>query len=437
MAKNRNNDGFINNSFLVILIVVLTMVSVAMGVFWFYVKHFEDKFTVTTGYMNESPYFQDYDGGRLLFGEFNIYTNEEETVNGVSLYEMQLTRYTDKNHETFEKLGIQAVGNVYNNNVTRSWLGWWKSITETGYIGDIEGTGWSNRFKDDVQGNNFYKNKNNSLFYYNNSEATKGDSYVSSSSSSITNNTHFYFNIGTKVYKLALRGRYLAKEGEAALGWREEYFIDVTPEYMFVDMYKTIKSAPVGTSYIPWDLGEYFYIYDENDEPIKSDAQDLFAWIKINKYTDGAVRATQSMFGLIAEDPKYNSLGETEEEFYDVYTLYNLNESHFDKRSSVTEEGKYLLTLKTSVVEEIKKYKNLFVQVNLNLNDSNIIGFDYYCFDNVKVNNIKLTSSTEKDFKFMTSYCSSTASVDKITYTKNINLIFNSENKSELVEVAV
>ena len=206
-----------------------------------------------------------------------------------------------------------------------------------------------------------------------------------------------------------------------------------TMEEFMQTLANIIKSSTAGTGdyTLPViDLGDFLHLYevDENgtvsDTPIGVGGQ-INSYFTMDVHFDkrGMTYAGQSMFGIVANDPEFNISGiDYDAEYWKTTTVYNLNESDFDVRYSTADLG-YYYALSAETINELKNFENLDINIVFdisNIENVNVLGFDYYSLNGIKVNSLTITSDIERDFNLLAGALKDTG-LTKI-YVKNVNI---------------
>lgn len=208
-------------------------------------------------------------------------------------------------------------------------------------------------------------------------------------------------------------------------------------KYTFEDLLLLIKdiikssSNGTGTSVIPLiDLGDFLHVYnlDEKgrveDEPI-DDKNFINSYFSMKTTYDkrGMVWAKQSMFKSVSYDSEYNVSGLIDNaDYWQVFSKINLNESDFEFRES--ENGNYYY-LSPDKLSELKSYSNLDIYIDFNLdklNDSKVLGFDYFAFYGIKIKALNITSSKLWTIEFLENSLKNT-NLNNFNYSSTIEII--------------
>lgn len=216
-----------------------------------------------------------------------------------------------------------------------------------------------------------------------------------------------------------------------------------TYNYTFEDLLlkikQIVKSCSNGTSdgvISLIDLGDFLHIYEYNKENGQfsgealggnTDNSLINSYFTMQTHFDnrGATWYRQSIFGSVAGDSSYNITGLTDNvDYWKATTTFELTEQDFDARYSQVDNGFYYV-LPTTLISELKDYENLEINITFNVSNLNVnvIGFDYYALNGIKVNSLTITSSTQRDFKLMVGSLKDTGLTSSNILLTNINLV--------------
>lgn len=222
------------------------------------------------------------------------------------------------------------------------------------------------------------------------------------------------------------------------VGIDASYEKPVTRFYTILDVMlhfkNLIKSCSAGTGdyTLPVvDLGDFIHVYDvDKNGKVKEDkigdGGQVNAYFSMDVHYDrrGMVYADQSMYGSVTGDSNFNISGVDYDVDYWKSTLqYNITETDFVARYSSAEQG-YYYSLSNDLINELKKYDNLEIDIVFNLDklkNVNVLGLDYYALNGIEVSSLTITSLTQKDFTLSAGSLKDTG-LTKVS-TKNVNLI--------------
>lgn len=219
-----------------------------------------------------------------------------------------------------------------------------------------------------------------------------------------------------------------------------------TMEEFMQELADIIKSSSAGTGdyTLPViDLGDFLHLYevDENgtvsDTPIGAGGQ-INSYFTMDVHNDrrGMTYAGQSMFGIVANDPDFNISGiDFDSEIWKTTVVYNLDERDFISRFSNAESG-YYYSLSSETINELKSFDNLDVEIVFdisNLIDTNVLGFDYYSLNGIKVHSLTITSDIKCNFTLLAGALKDTGLTKIYTTNIEINNISGTEVEYEVV----
>lgn len=214
-------------------------------------------------------------------------------------------------------------------------------------------------------------------------------------------------------------------------------------EYTFEDLLLKIKqiikscSNGTGDGVIPLiDLGDFLHIYEYDTasgqfagEPVGGNTENslINSYFTMQTHFDnrGMAWFKQSIFGSVAGDSQFNTTGLTDNvDYWKATSTFELTEQNFETRYSQIDNGFYY-ALPTSLINELKDYENLEINITFNVSnlEVNVIGFDYYALNGIKVNSLTITSSTQRDFKLMVGSLKDTGLTSSNIHLTNINLV--------------
>ena len=411
----------IGNCCLVFLAVLSVLVSLGYGYYHFFVKDI----TIGVNYIdNQIPIDLvekaddlteeeiDYYESRMLFN-VNYYSNDKN--NGVELQEMRLDYFTDYT------LGVA-------------------SCRSTGmqYLGDFET--YTKKVNSESEANNrvvedfYYYDTTNMVSWTGGKVATQ-----------LNRNAILIIKIDDKPYSLQLTGGY---DVYGRL-WGFLWTVKTGHTYydygdVFADVMNAVKSNSKGYGdyYITLDLSEYFtvseydkdtgkYVADRTTDIIKN-----YAVLKFHYDENGAINSNQSLYGIIACNPKYD----IEEEHIDTTywqerMVYNLTNSDLVYRYSETYNGYFVsLSMETKKLFKDMPRAKVNITIDTNLNNKKVVGIDYNGFENFEIDTLKITGN-EMQFYVLDKGLFNTK-LQKLIKNSEISLNFaeNSTN-SEFLEV--
>lgn len=213
----------------------------------------------------------------------------------------------------------------------------------------------------------------------------------------------------------------------------ETYTYNYDFEDLLIKVKQIIKSFSNGTGdgIIPLiDLGDFLHIY-----PINEDGQIAGEPLGVHTLTNsyftmachydnrGMVWAKQSIFNAVAGDGEFNISGiNNDAEYWQSHTQYILKESDFNKRYVTAEDG-YYYTLSLEVIDEIKNFKDIDINVVFDISklEDKVLGFDYLALNGLKIRSLTIKSDIQQNFTLLANSLKDTG----LTYieTENVTII--------------
>lgn len=250
---------------------------------------------------------------------------------------------------------------------------------------------------------------------------------------------NFLVSSDDSIYRLKFKDELVKKKYKTWIfGANKSYYNKMDINYfsfLLYDKISTLKTED-GTFFLTIDMSKIFdiEIYDQDKQefaaPNSSENKNLLKF-KINISSNGATKASQSIFKKINGDPDYNyfSLNEDNELFWKYINFYNITEKTYglELRFSDVYCGN-VIRISDELAAYLSQFDDMEISVELNLDSTNIVGLDSNFFNNLKIKNLKITSSTNINFYFLYNY-DSTGNFEKIQHTENITLNFFNENK--------
>jgi len=186
-----------------------------------------------------------------------------------------------------------------------------------------------------------------------------------------------------------------------------------------------------GTHYGVVNLSKYFTVtqrYNEEDgkwyPASDADQQVTYAVVKFNYNTKGAISNKQSIFGIIADDPRFDlSEVKYETDYGQHNVILELTSASLDKRYSETYNG-YLLSMSIDMQRRLKNMPpysiNLTFDLNQKIDGKNIVGLDINAFDGFELE--KLTIKGNQEFYLLDNSLRNT-NLSKFNIGSNVRII--------------
>lgn len=326
---------------------------------------------------------EDENGDKPYPIEIKLYTNENE--NGIKCLEVKFNYYTDTTIPTTEDeykntyaQGFQMTDGSFFS--FRSTLGWWSSTWSTTPV------------------NCYYYNTTNNVSFYAINALTPDDSWIVDYSIKSADGT-----TQNNLVKLMQKGS--VQTGTGALGW-----VGYTEQNIYMALHNMLLSAGSlndGEWILQFDMSDYFTfkIYDSETGQFSSDYTDetsVFVNIKVTKSSNGLVYASQSMFGAVEHDTNYSYVGITANEYWESYTVYTLSANDFS--FAINDDYLVVATLNEDVYSYISTFKRLYLIVYINLDDFGFDGLAEGAFHGLPINEVIITSSTQRYFAVYDNY---------------------------------
>lgn len=404
MAKKKNNPFVIGVN---IMIVIITIIALFFTIFYIYYKTWgKDKVptSLTTTYV--TTVIDPQTNEEKPFIEVNVMSNA--VGNGQEMVEVLFNSYTGTDKQAIIGMGLQYInGKIYYYNRTND---------GTGFIPVVDEDEQFNQ-KEDI----FLTDINDQLF------AIKIDG-------SYERGLNFGEWMG-------------AVFGTPVLKWFTGGVpTTITEEYTLEDFMKALErtivsnSNDTGNGILPLvEMSTYLSIYDattneqiSNQELGEYGLKSSYFTIQYSYSKSGVNWAKQSLFGSVAGDGDYNnSTVDPNKDYWQATSRVELNIENFEKRTSAL-DGKDYLYLTPETISKMNLNTAVEVYININLDDTNIGGFDYYALTNLKnIKEIQITSSVEKSFKILNDALLKTGISNEDIVTSNV--IIESEVANEMV----
>lgn len=318
------------------------------------------------------------------FMEASYFSNAKN--NGIELQELKYNYFT----------GFDLTQNQYRS-------------TGMQYIGDFE------TYMKTVNSDNEANSRVLDEFYY--YDTTNGLTWsgfkgqYGSVATTLNRDEQFIIKIDNKPYSIQLTGKYDLYGRFLGFLWTVKtgtvYF-----DYgdVFDCVFKAIKSNDKGYGdyYITLDLSQYFNIreYDTESKKFKTDnVTDIiknYAVLKFHYDENGAKNSTQSLFGIIECNSKYDLVQDkVDTTYWQERMLYSLTEKDFTYRYSDTYKG-YFASLNLDTKKLFAEMPRTKVNISIDLqsdylkaNKINIVGFDYNGLENFEIDTLQITGESQ------------------------------------------
>ncbi|MBR2970047.1 MAG: hypothetical protein IKC49_03230 [Clostridia bacterium] len=311
------------------------------------------------------------------FMEANYYSND--AGNGIELQELNFNYFMDYTltSDVYRSTGMQYLGD-YKFGSTQ----YFDSEVEVGKAIDPEFT-----YYDTVDG----------LSY----KGYAGNNPELSIATLLNRDAELIIKIDNKPYTIQMTGKYDVYD--RFLFWE---YVSVTYYYGYSNVFESVMSAiksnslGYGDYYITVDLSEYFSIkeYDVNTGKFKpDDVTDIiknYAVLKFHYYENGAKNSTQSIFGLIENNPNYGMSDVIDTTYWKAKAVYTYTESSdiFDLRYSSIYNGN-LISFSSEARQKLEKLSDAKIRLTINITNTDIVGIDYSGLENIEIESITITGS--------------------------------------------
>lgn len=324
--------------------------------------------------------------------ELNYYANEDKK--GVELMEFKLKYLTNENTTDTMEVGIQLVGN--SETPISSFLGKYKHTWDTtsiiaasvvgGPIGLILGAS--------IGGVNYYAAD------FNNCNVYKYNKYVGLSykaTSEINENSAFLITMDEDSFLMSFKGEQTAEQMIDENGNEiTNAFARYDVNYMLMKLFEAVSNSTLtnGTYYTKFEFKEDMFNYQKGkgNNTFESIITDKTEWskieervmnyftIKINAYQRGAVINTDSLFGIIENQANFNLTNNTDiSNYHSKQQVIVLDE--YDFEYELDHDIYYNLTLKETTKNELSKYSNYMLDIEINRNNIKYIEINKFKTD--------------------------------------------------------
>lgn len=329
----------------------------------------------------------------------NYYENYNNS--GKEVIEWRINGYSDQNMNAIYGRGYQLV--IDNENGNKLY-----------YCDTYDGVSWESMHEydetnDDGQyKNSYYVSVNDKLY------AVRIDGTYTVDERK-ENNFYFIRNLGNAIANFVT----FNWSSDSAVDYCDAVVVEqatyhYTIEEIMLKFANMIKSNSYGTGefVLPVvDLGDYLHVYEVaedgtvSDEPVGVGGQiNSYFSVDINYDKRGMSYADQSIYGSVAGDSSFNITGiDFDVNYWMATQTYTITEEDFVSRYSSVDLGFYY-SLSQELISELKTYKNLEINIVFDLDNFkniNVLGFDYYALNGIKVSSLTITSSTQRDFMFL------------------------------------
>lgn len=348
------------------------------------------------------------------FLEVNYYSNDKG--NGIQLQELKMNYFTTVNLTSadYRSTGMQYLGNYKGLP-----LDTWDGNSEVKFV-NLAGTNdrYYGTSEESVKLANEYVDKSFNYYDYTNGVNWNGITNENGSiATELKRTTEFIVKIDNRAFAIRL-DKYFDKDiGDVrnifGIGWKvgEKYNrFYYTYGSLFQSCMQAVRtnSAGYGDYYITVDLSSLFSIkeYDVNTKKFKTDdVTDIIKTYSVLKFhydENGARNSSQSMFGIIDNNSKYDMAEDkVDTTYWQERMTYNLDETSkldgqdiFAYRYSEVYNG-YFVSLTMDAKKLFADMPRTKVNITIDLNSAhlverkiNIVGIDYNALDSLELDTL-------------------------------------------------
>ena len=432
-----------------ICLVILCIVSLIVTGLFVYYRYIDPDKTVGVNNISDQVAldYENYTGGlteseieeledRMIF-EINIYSNEND--NGITLMEFQFNYFTTWKLELvdYRSTGVQTTINFNPNN----YFGY-ELLLEEACGFDYH---YNENF-DDYSAQNMY-------------EKTTGVTWNASKiATGLERDKEYIIKIEDEAYTINLNGTYTKSEPLWGFLWDVENTYNRTWEQLIFSVINSASntSQGEGTCYITPDFSDFFTVKKFNsegvleehsegvlEEQVYTDIVDTYASVKVNFSKDGAYNSSQSLYGMIDNNPNFDLYGNNlDTDYWASSITYNLDAPDLDYRYSSSYSG-YLVSLNQKLINKFNDMPRTKINLVIDLDSDfvtsgnyNIVGLDYNALSNIDLYELSILSDSDLSFVVLDNAIDETLDIFK--YSGNIEFSFvNSQLPSTCEEVVV
>lgn len=396
------------------------------------------------------------------FLEVNYYSNDKN--NGIKLQELKMNYFTTFNllSSDYRSTGMQYIGD-YKGLPLDTWDG-------NSKVSFLKLNGKNDRYygtsKESVAIADNYVDKSFNYYDYTNEINWNGITNENGSiATELKRTTEFIIKIDNRAFAISLNKYFDRDVGDVrnifGIGWKvgevyNRYYY--TYASLFQSCMQAVKSnsAGYGDYYITVDLSSLFSIkeYDIESGKFKTDNVTniikTYSVLKFHYDENGARNSTQSMFGIIDNNSKYDIQDDPiDTTYWQERMTYNLNYASkyngkdlFEYRYSDTYNGYFIsLTMdgKKLFANMPRTKVNIVIDLNSDYftqNNIKIVGLDYNAFENVELDTLTIRGSTDKFYLMDKSLIGTQLKTFK--HSKDIIFVgLENATNSEFVEVVI
>ena len=429
-----------------ILVVLFAVLGFALSAFWVYFHFFIKPNQTTTGVNNISDQVgldvsleiknsEDLTPEEELlykdrwFMHANYYSNDKN--NGLEVQELNFNYFEgfDLTTDEYRSTGMQFIGDFE---------------TYLNHSASLENTNIK------VLDEFYYYDTTNQISWNGSKGQTKSIATI------LNRNQEFNIKIDNRLFSIKLDGGYVVEHGKTGfgrwfynlIGYRTEHYFDYGD--LFDCVFTAIKSNSQGYGdyYIKLDLSQFFSIkeFDSSTGKFKSDdVTDIiknYAVLKFHYDENGLASASQSLFKSVECNSKYGLDSEVDTTYWQPRVVYNIDESDLSYRFSDV-DGAYFAYLDLEKKDMISNLDRAKINVSIDLDSKylsdkkiNVLGIDFKAFEDVEVETLTISGSSEKFY--LLDNCFKDSNLQVLNRSSSITLyISESAINSDYVEVVL
>ena len=413
----------IGNCCLVFLAVIGVCISLAFGYYHFFVKditigvnYIDNQVGLDKENIKNEKDLTEKEKNELedrYFLQVNYYSNDKK--NGIELQELKLNYFTDYN---LLSTGYRSTGMQYLGNYQGLPLDTWDGNSEVSFMNFGNNDRYYGTSETSVNIANNYVDK--SFVYYDSSNGINFNGITNENGNigtELKRSTEFIVKIGGKPYAVRLNKYFDKDVGDVrnifGIGWKvgekyNRYYYTYGSLFQSCMQAVRTNSAQYGDYYITVPLGSLFSIREYDTESKKWKTDDVtdiintYTVLKFHYDENGAKNSTQSMFGIIDNNSKYdvedNNVDTT---YWQERMVYTLTEQNFEYRYSDVYKG-YFASLSLDTKKLFADMPRTKVNINLDLNSQylkdkkiNIVGFEYNACEDFEIDTLSITGNAQ------------------------------------------
>ena len=348
------------------------------------------------------------------FLEVNYYSNDKN--NGIQLQELKMNYFTSYKLtlQDYRSTGMQYLGD-YKGLPLDTWDGNSEvSVVKIGSNDRYYGTS-----DECVKIANDYVDKSFNYYDYTQGVAWNGVTDENGSIATVlTRKTEFIIKIDDRAFAISLNKYFDKDVGDVrnifGIGWKvgekyNRYYYTYGSLFQSCMQAVRTNSAGYGDYYITVDLSSLFSIkeYDTETGKYKTDnVTDIIKTYSVLKFhydENGARSSSQSMFGIIDNNSKYDlTQDKVDTTYWQERMTYNLNAQSklnglpvWTYRYSQVYEG-YFVSLSMDAKKIFNEMPRTKVNITFNVNtdtDKQIVGLDYNAFENIEIDTLTINGN--------------------------------------------